>query len=392
MSLTLIEDVEREVLPRIKSQDDSLAKLLNQPFAATTSGARKILYEIQYEHAMTPEHPEVPVIGTGNEFLFGVNSSSYLEADDDLEVLAKINKFSFKADYHYYLIVRKISTNTLDVIERIGFHHNTESYGYRYNNTNLDRLSVGDVVGKGSVLRTSTSMDEYGNRMDGVNVNTLYASLVGTTEDGIWVREGAREKFSVPLVNKTTINCNINDIPLNIFGNDQFYKILPDILEYVNNGILYAQRREEKDQSLYMQSLKMLRKILMSDEKFVLHGENVQVVDINVYCNDMDIIANNKYYSQLAMYSDERKRCANEIVTAIDNILRDRNMTLSNNASYEVQKMYSNCKKTLNNVQHIKDKVYNNLIIEVYTIERNLLNTGDKVADRFGETKQLIAA
>ena len=248
MSLTLIEDVEREVLPRIKSQDDSLAKLLNQPFAATTSGARKILYEIQYEHAMTPEHPEVPVIGTGNEFLFGVNSSSYLEADDDLEVLAKINKFSFKADYHYYLIVRKISTNTLDVIERIGFHHNTESYGYRYNNTNLDRLSVGDVVGKGSVLRTSTSMDEYGNRMDGVNVNTLYASLVGTTEDGIWVREGAREKFSVPLVNKTTINCNINDIPLNIFGNDQFYKILPDILEYVNNGILYAQRREEKDQ------------------------------------------------------------------------------------------------------------------------------------------------
>ena len=141
-----------------------------------------------------------------------------------------------------------------------------------------------------------------------------------------------------------------------------------------------------------MQSLKMLRKILMSDEKFVLHGENVQVVDINVYCNDMDIIANNKYYSQLAMYSDERKRCANEIVTAIDNILRDRNMTLSNNASYEVQKMYSNCKKTLNNVQHIKDKVYNNLIIEVYTIEHNLLNTGDKVADRFGETKQFIAA
>ena len=68
------------------------------------------------------------------------------------------------------------------------------------------------------------------------------------------------------------------------------------------------------------------------------------------------------------------------------------NMTLSNNASYEVQKMYSNCKKTLNNVQHIKDKVYNNLIIEVYTIEHNLLNTGDKVADRFGETKQLIAA
>lgn len=384
MSLTLIEDVEREVLPRINEQDDSLAKLLNQPFAATTSGARKNLYEIQYEHAMTPDHPEVAIIGTGNEFLFGINSSSYVEADDDLEILAKINKFSFKENYHYYLIVRRMSTNTIDIIERISYHHNTESYGYMNNNSYLDKLSIGDIVSKGNILSTSTSMDEYGNRMDGVNLNVLYASLYGTTEDGIWIREGAREKLSVPLIQKTVITSNINDIPLNIFGDDNFYKILPDVLEYINNGILYAQRREEKNQSLYMQSWKMLRKVLMSDEKFVLHGDNVQVLDINVYCNDMDIISNNSYYSQLAMYSDERKRCAGEIVHAIDEILRTRGLTLAENATYEVQKMYDNCTKTINNVKHIRDRVYNNLIIEVYTIEHNLINTGDKAANRFG--------
>ena len=388
MSLTFIDDVKETVLPRVESQDDALCKLLNQPFAATTSGSRRILYEIQYEHAMPNANPQVPVIGTGNEFLFGINSSSYLEADDDLEVLAKINKFSFKENYHYYLIVRKISSNKLDIIERIGYHHNTESYGYLNNNKNLDRLSIGNIVPKGSILKTSTSMDEYGNRMDGTNVNVLYASLYGTTEDGIWVREGAREKFAVPLVNKTVINANINDIPLNIFGDDKFYKILPDILENINNGILYAQRREEKDQSLYMQTWRMLRKVLMSDEKFVLHGENIQVVDINVYCNDMDIINNNKYYSQLAMYSDERKRCAMEIVSCVDSIMINNGMNIDNNATYELQKMYDTCNKIINNVKHIKDKVYNNLVIEVYTIEHNLLSTGDKIADRFGETFQ----
>ena len=384
MSLTLVEDVERDILPRITNQDNALGKLLNQPFAATTSGSRRILYEIQYDHAMSLENPEVPIIGTGNEYLFGEKSSSYIKADEDMQILAKINKFSFKENYHYYLIVKRLQSNTIDIIERVGFHHNTESYGYRLNNENLDCLNINDIVNKGNVLKTSTSIDRYGNRMDGTNVNVLYASLVGTTEDGLWVREGAREKFSVPLVQKTVINANINDIPLNIFGNDEFYKILPDILENINNGILYAQRREEKDQSLYMQSWNMLRKILMSDEKFVLHGDNVKVVDINVYCNDMDIISNNKYYSQLAMYSDERKRCARELVMAIDAIMRDNNMTLEDNATYEVQKMYSNCTKTINGVKHIRDKVYNNIIIEVYTIEHNLLNTGDKIADRYG--------
>ena len=385
MSLTFIDDIREKVLPRVDNQDDALGKLMNQPFAATTSGSRRILYEVQYEHAMTPEHPDVAVIGTGDEFLFGINSSSYVTADDDLEVLAKINKFSFQDNnYHYYLIVRKLSTNKLDVIERIGFHHNTESYGFRYDNSNLDKLSIGDIVPKDSILKKSTSMDEYGNRMDGVNVNVLYASLYGTTEDGMWVREGAREKFSVPLVRKTTINSNINDIPLNIFGNDQFYKILPDILEDINNGILFSQRREEKDQSLYMQSWRMLRKILMSDEKFVLHGENIKVVDIDIYCNDLDIIYNNKYYSQLAMYADERKRCARELITAVDTIMINNNMTLKDNATYRLQKMYDTSEKIVNNVKHIKDKVYNNLIIDVYTIEHNLLDTGDKVADRFG--------
>lgn len=384
MSLTLVENVEKEVLPRIKSQDDALAKLANQPFAATTSGARKNLYEIQYEHAMTPDHPEVAIIGTGNEFLFGENSSSYVTADEDMIILRKIDKFSFKKDYHYYLLVYKEQSNTIDIIERIGYHHNTESYGFMNNNNNLDSLAPGDKVGQGTVLKTSTSMDEYGNRMDGVNVNVLYASLYGTTEDGIWVREGAREKFSVPLVRKTVITANKNDIPLNIFGDDNIYKILPDIQESLNGGILYSQRREEKDQSLYMQSWRMLRKILMSDEKFVINGENIEVVDINVYCNDLDIIKNNAYYSQLTMYSEERQRCARELVCAVNEILSEYNLNLENNVSYILQNIYDDSIKIMNNKKHIKDKVYNNLIIEVYTIEHNKLNTGDKISDRFG--------
>ena len=86
MSLTLVEDVERDILPRITNQDNALGKLLNQPFAATTSGSRRILYEIQYDHAMSLENPEVPIIGTGNEYLFGEKSSSYIKADEDMPI------------------------------------------------------------------------------------------------------------------------------------------------------------------------------------------------------------------------------------------------------------------------------------------------------------------
>ena len=84
---------------------------------------------IHNEHHLNLKHAEVPIIQTGFENEFGENSSSFVCAESDYEVIYKINKFSFYNN-HYFLIVRDLNTGIYDVIERVLYKHNTESYGY----------------------------------------------------------------------------------------------------------------------------------------------------------------------------------------------------------------------------------------------------------------------
>ena len=59
-------------------------------------------------------------------------------------MVAKISKYQFDqaGDFHYYLIL-KDKNGMYDVVERIMYNYNTESYGFLYDNTNLDVLKVG---------------------------------------------------------------------------------------------------------------------------------------------------------------------------------------------------------------------------------------------------------
>ena len=92
---------------------------------------------IHNEHHLNLIHAEVPIIQTGYENEFGENSSSFVRAESDYDVIYKINKFSFNNN-HYFLIVQDKNTEVYDIIERVLYKHNTEYYGYLYNNDYLD--------------------------------------------------------------------------------------------------------------------------------------------------------------------------------------------------------------------------------------------------------------
>ena len=81
---------------------------------------------------------------------------------------------------------------------------------------------------------------------------------------------------------------NDNDILLNLFGDTNTIKSFPMIGEYIQNGILCAVRREKTEESLFAQSVEMLQRILISDEKYT--PGNGQVIDIDIRCNNSDML------------------------------------------------------------------------------------------------------
>ena len=362
---------------RIPTQERLLGKAAMQPFANTNSGSRKILFETQLEHSLALIHPEIPIVQTGYEIRFGDYSSSIIKADNDLEIVDKIFKFKDKPNHHYYLITRNLSTGEYDYIERKTYNHNTEAYGYLYDNSVLDQLDIGYEVKKGEILRKSYAFDEYMNRCDGVNLLTAYVCTDRSMEDGIILSESAAEKLTSPLIKEVKVQLNDNDLLLNLFGDENRYKSFPEIGETIEGGILCAVRREKIEECLYMQSIDRLNRILMSDTKYTVEG---QVVDISVHCNNPDTLDDKYSNNQVSYYYKERRRFNKALIESVDRIKSYTNGSLST----KLQKLYYIAKSEEDGMQFVIDKAYSGTMIVFYILQESKVDIGDKITNRYG--------
>ncbi len=373
--INILESIQ-EAEERITRPEEALGKGLLQPFNNTNSGSRKIMFGTHIEHALPLLRPEPPLVATGYENKFGEYSSSFKVADDDHIVLGRVSKFSVDPEHHYYLLIQNKKTKELDIIERVGYHHITETYGYLFNNSYIDSLSDRDTIHQGDIVLKSLAYDDYNNRQDGVNLTTAYLSCDDTMEDSIILSSTAKHKLASPLIKKVQIIVNDNDIMLNLYGDDEEYRSFPDVNEEVKNGILCAIRREKKEECLFTQSIKSLKKIMMSDEKYTVKGK---VMDISIYCNNPDNIKESFYNKQLQKYYEDSMTFSKGLVDLVEKHLKD-----GIKMTYDLQKLYYTNKKILNGDQYIKDRPFSNIIIEMILLEENTIEVGDKLSDRYG--------
>lgn len=355
-----------------------LGKGLMEPFANTNSGSRKLMFGVNLEQALPLSKPEVPIIQTGYEIRYGDLSSAIVKAESDFEVIAKINKFSHLPNHHYLLINMRYEDGQLDVIERSSYNHIGETYGYLYNTNILDNLDIGYQVPKDNILRTSVANDEYMNRCDGTNLLVSYISSDKDIEDGIVLSESAAEKLASPLIKKVTIIVGDNDILLNLYGKDGKVKSLPDVGEYVQDGILCALRKEKIEECLYMQSVDRLSDILMSDEKFSVEGK---VIDLDIYSNNPEALSDKYSNCQIDYYYKDHLRYLNELVNVVESHAdEDGNVNLS----HALEIMYWRAKYELDGMQFEKEKRYDGTILDIYIMEESIPKVGDKITNRYG--------
>lgn len=361
-------------------KEEMLGKGLCQPFVDCNSGNRKLMFSTQAEQALPLVYREIPYVMTGYEQGWGDRSSSVLKAEGNYEIVAKISKFEDNPQKYYYLITRDIRTNQLGVIERKEYIFSTETYGYQYDNSIIDKMEVSHEIPKDTIIRRSTAFDDYNNYMNTVNLLSTYVATDKTMEDSIWISESAQKKLTSIFYKKVVVNINDNDILLNLMGDDNNYKSFPYIGERVQNGILCAIRREKTKNSLFTQSTDMLKRTLMSDDIYT-PGDNCEVIDINIRCNNQEVIQT-KYTnaSVLKIYNDHI-RFIKEFVETVDKLMY-RYHTKS--LSYELDKMRFRFKQELDGVQFMDQKVYNGTVIEFMLKDVNIPSVGDKISNRCG--------
>lgn len=370
-------NIDKQIYDSTKDLPDEnyvLGRTLLQPFKPANSGSRALMSSIHAEHFMVLSKGEVPIIQTGFETEFGRNSTSYVTSDANYVVLHRIDKFSFNRN-HYFLIIQNTETGEYDVIERLTYKHNTESYGYMWDNSRIDQLTIGSKIRKGEIIKTSTGFDEYGNKMNGVNLVTMYLSCAQNMEDSIIISESAAKKLETNLIKNTGITINDNDVLLNLYGDNNTHKAFPDIGERVQNGIFCSIRRVENNNILFSLSNQRQRDIMISDRNILLDG---YVCDIDVYCNNTEALGESEYNQQLYKYYQEKINFCQQVNDYVGPL------AMNGKLSYNLKKLYARCRDALMGKEYYKEKQFNNVIMEVTVMQPLPMEPGDKLADRYG--------
>lgn len=370
---------EQDVLNRITKGEQMMGNNLIIPFDPNNSGSRKLMAFNQTTQTVNTVVPYVPYISTGYETLFGEKSSSHVVAECDYDVIAILHKFDENPKIHYYLLVKESDSDNYDIIERVEAIHTCEVYGYKMNNKYLDSKVVGTrQIKKGDIIKKSNSFDEFGNRAGGANLLCAYIQNTGNEEDSIIISEKAREKLQYQKVHEINIIINENDIPLNMYGDDYNYKIMPDAGEEVVDGILLCNRRIVNNEILFSQSNDRLKSPQVSDDKYYVSG---QVVDIRVECNNPELL-NSRYYSQLKKYYNYSLNFSKSVVDSVENFVKTNP---NYKMSFALDKLYCNSKRLINGASIIyNDKRFSNMLVTILVLETKKCGSVDKLSDRFG--------
>lgn len=372
-------DIDKQIEEATKNLPDDnymLGRTLMQPCKPANSGSRALMASIHTEHLLVLNNPEIPILQTGFETQFGVHSTSYVESKNNFTVINKVYKFRNSLD-HYYLIIRDNATGEYDVIERTPCHYNMQDYGYLWNNKYIDNLNINDTIYKGDVIKKSNGFDDYGNKMNGANLMTMYLSSAQNMEDSVIISESAAKKLESSLVKNATITINDNDVLLNLYGDNNEYKAFPNIGESIKDGMFCSIRRVDNENILYSLSVARLKEPNISDRCILMNGI---VADINVYCNNPEILKGSIYNNQLYDYYNQSIEFNRKIVEIVKPLVIRDNAKLS----YKLNKLYSICNSILEGKQFFKDKPFSNVILEVTVIENLATKPGDKMADRYG--------
>lgn len=255
----------------------------------------------QFVHLVNPEFPKV---FTNFENQIGEYSVAYKKAKEDFKIIAKV----VKNKYNYDLIVQYNYSKVYDIIHYRHAVNITEDYGYALQDCISDK-EVGNSVLENEYIYKSSNYDSEENFSYGVNLKSVFLPYKNLTyEDGIVIGESAAKKLSAYKVEQTMFSVNSNDILLNLYGDETYYKSFPKIGDEVDQKILAVIRRKDHGKVLYDFQLEKLMREDNKDDT-IIYTNGGKIVDINIFSNrtieDMEKRPNEFNSEILEVYREE---------------------------------------------------------------------------------------
>lgn len=351
------------------------------------SAMRAIMFNAHQRQCLTPLRPEIANLSTGVEKVIAKISAEECLAKDDGVVINKIVKYEGIIDNptHYILFFYNKKKDKYSVKEISEVENLTEIYGYQYNTIGADKLNIGDKVKKGYQLAIPTSYDPYGNWRYGVNAHTYYCLDPNTTEDGCKISQSFANRMMSVSADKIDMMINDNDYPLNLYGDEENYKLFPDIGETISEGIIMATRKMVHSRYMYDFREDTLQEPSLSDCVYT-EDERASIIDVEIFNNNKEL-KRSRINSQIFKYLDAQT----EFYTAVYNQCKE----ITDSGSKYTQEIEYLKGRSYNMIEEDKmwrrdDKSFNGVVVRVYTKKYDPAEVTRKITGRHGN-KSVIA-
>lgn len=220
-------------------------------FIANVSTPRAVMDFSHMSSRPSLLHPDEPIIKTGIEYELGKYIND-VRAEHDCVVKGFVPKFANSCgtpselmalvEYEYK------DRLYLDMIEIPTCRATHGTFGYSLTPTEaVMDMGYNSVIPKDTILATTQSYGKEGCYNYGLNANVVFMSHPAVAEDGIVISESFAKRLSFSVVLKRVINITKDMIPLNLYGDENFYKFIPDIGERVRKDGLLCAVRERND-------------------------------------------------------------------------------------------------------------------------------------------------
>jgi hypothetical protein len=224
------------------------------------------------------------------------------------------------------------------------------------------------------------------NYCTGINVLCQYTTDPTTMEDAIRVSESVAKRFQFVEVDNPIFTINGNDIPLNVYGDENEYRAFPNVGEKLKDCLVSVTRQIHNDNLFYDMKAENLRNPTSVDRSFVSSKDAI-VYDIDIFCNNPEGLPDNIFYRQLKEYHEKIKAYQENIKTWCQNI-KNSGDKYTNNVTF----MLSNA-KNFNDPEYkfvLKDREFDNCAISVKTMAIKHVQKGCKLVGRYGD-KGIVA-
>lgn len=308
------------------------------PFLQFTSSQRVTMAAAHLAQALPPELAEHPYIYTGYESVFGryVFDQIKLDREQDIYIVDVVPKYPenkgarpLKMNPRYTVIYIGREDGLAHYFHLDKYFSGTEGYGVQNEWVNTHLLKPDMIIPKEvEFCRSSSKIDEFGYGM-GVNANVAFMTLPETNNDAFMISDRLADKFTMTSINTLSKMIRIDQLPINLYGDNEEFKFIPDIGEFVRDDGIICGFRNPTDTTLISDMMTLNTPHVLHDELFYAPPGS-QIIDVDFY------ISTNKYknksdkvlFSQVDKYINPTIQYWSRICKAYE-VLKKRNVPLS---------------------------------------------------------------